>query len=230
MLFLCYTKNGSEHMKKLKILYEDKNLLVVDKESGLLTISTPKEKNRTLFHEASDYVKKQYPKNKVFIVHRLDKDTSGIVVFAKNQETKNKLQNTWEKTKRGYLAIVEGHLSPKKDTLKSYLVETKSLDVYSTKDPKKGKIAITEYEVINSNKNYSLLKINIKTGRRNQIRVQLSDIKHPIIGDKKYHSKTNPINRLGLHANYLEFTLDNKTYTFTTDYPTYFTKIFPNML
>lgn len=183
-----------------------------------------------MYHEASDYVKKQYPKNKVFIVHRLDKDTSGIVVFAKNENTKNKLQNTWNDCKRGYIAIVEGNLKVKKDTIKSYLIETKSLDVYSTKDPKKGKLAITEYEVINENKNYSLLKINIKTGRRNQIRVQLSDINHPIIGDKKYHSKTNPINRLGLHANYLEFKLDNKIYVFEAKYPKEFTKLFPDML
>jgi len=217
-------------MKKLKIIYEDKNLLVIEKDPHILTVSTPKEKLRTLYHEASDYVKKQYPKNKVFIVHRLDKETSGLVVFAKSEDIKNKLQNNWEQTKRGYLAIVEGHPKNKKDTLKSYLVETKSLDVYSTKDHKKGKLAITEYEVIQENKNYSLLKINIKTGRRNQIRVQLSDIKNPIIGDKKYHSKTNPLKRLGLHSNYLEFILDNKTYQFTTKYPKDFTKIFTDML
>ncbi len=217
-------------MKKLKIIYEDKNLLVIEKEPRVLTVSTPKEKLRTLYHEASDYVKKQYPKNKVFIVHRLDKDTSGLVVFAKSEDIKNKLQNNWEQTKRGYLAIVEGHLKNKKDTLKSYLVETKTLDVYSTKDPKKGKLAITEYEVLKENKNYSLLKINIKTGRRNQIRVQLSDLKNPIIGDKKYHSKTNLLKRLGLHSNYLEFQLNNKTYQFTTKYPKDFTKIFSDML
>lgn len=217
-------------MKKLKIIYEDKNLLVIEKDPHVLTVSTPKERLRTLYHEASDYVKKQYPKNKIFIVHRLDKETSGLVVFAKSEDIKNKLQNNWDQTKRGYLAIVEGHLKNKKDTLKSYLIETKTLDVFSTKDPKKGKLAITEYEVLQENKNFSLLKINIKTGRRNQIRVQLSDIKNPIIGDKKYHSKTNPLKRLGLHSNYLEFQLDNKTYQFTTKYPKDFTKIFPDML
>ena len=217
-------------MKKLKILYEDKNLLVIEKEPNLLTVSTPKEKVRTLYHEASEYVKKQYPKNKVFIVHRLDKDTSGIVIFAKNEDTKYKLQNNWENTKRYYYAIVEGILENKKDTLKSYLVETNTLDVYSTKDPKKGKIAITEYEVLQEKNKYSLLKVNIKTGRRNQIRVQLSDIKHPIIGDKKYNSKTNPLKRLGLHAYYIELKLDNKIYTFETKFPKDFTKLFFDVL
>ncbi len=217
-------------MKKLKIIYEDKNLLVIEKDPHVLTISTPKEKLRTLYHEASEYVKKQYPKNKIFIVHRLDKETSGLVVFAKSEDIKNKLQNNWEQTKRGYLAIVEGHLQKKKDTLKSYLIETKTLDVYSTKDKNKGKLAITEYEVLQENKKYSLLKINIKTGRRNQIRVQLSDIGNPIAGDKKYKSLTNPLKRLALHSNFLEFDLNNKTYTFITKYPKDFTKIFTDML
>ena len=217
-------------MKKLKIIYEDKNLLVIEKDPHVLTISTPKEKQRTLYHEASEYVKKQYPKNKIFIVHRLDKETSGLVVFAKNEDIKNKLQNNWDQTKREYIAIVEGQPKKKKDTLKSYLIETKSLDVYSTKDSKRGKLAITEYEVLQENKNYSLLKINIKTGRKNQIRVQLSDIGTPIIGDKKYHSKTNPLKRLGLHAHYLEFVLNNKTYIFETKYPKDFTYLFPDML
>ena len=218
------------NLKKLKILYEDKNLLVIEKDPHVLTIATAKERVRTLYHEASEYVKKQYPKNKVFIVHRLDRETSGIVVFAKSEDIKNKLQNNWEQTKRGYLAIVEGHPKNKKATLKSYLVETKTLDVYSTKDPKKGKLAITEYEVLKEHKNYSLLKINIKTGRKNQIRVQLSDINCPIIGDKKYPSKTNPLKRLALHSNFLEFTLNNKTYTFETKYPKDFTKVFPDMI
>jgi len=217
-------------MKKMKIIYEDKKLLVIEKDPHVLTISTPKEKLRTLYHEASVYVKKQNPRNKIFVVHRLDKETSGLVVFAKSEDVKRQLQNNWEQTKRGYLAIVEGHPKKKEDTLKSYLVETKTLDVYSTKDPKKGKLAITEYQVLQENKNYSLLKINIKTGRKNQIRVQLSDIGNPIIGDKKYPSKTNPLKRLGLHSNYLEFKLDNKTYTFETKYPKDFTKIFNDML
>lgn len=213
-------------MKKMNIIYEDKELLVVDKESGTLTIATDKEKFRTLYHEASMYVKKQYPKNKIFIVHRLDKDTSGLVVFAKNQDKKQALQNKWDKVKREYFAVVEGKMPKEKDTLTSYLIEDKTLNVYSTKDKKRGKLAITEYEVLATSKGYSLLKINIKTGRRNQIRVQLSDIGHPIIGDKKYNSKTNPIRRLALHAYLIEYEEKGKKYHFETKIPSNFTKMF----
>ena len=213
-------------MKKMNIVYEDKEILVVDKEAKKLTIATSKEKERTLYHEASEYVKKQYPKNKVFIVHRLDKDTSGLVIFAKNENKKYFLQNNWSHVKREYYAIVEGTFKEKKGILKSYLVETKTLEVYSTKDKKRGHLAITEYEVIASNNKYSLLRVNIKTGRRNQIRVQLSDIGHPIIGDKKYHSQTDPIKRLGLHAYYLEYEDNKKTYKFVVKYPPLFKKIF----
>ena len=149
-------------MKKMNIIYEDKEILVVEKESGTLTIATEKQKFKTLYHEAREYVKKQYPKNKIFIVHRLDKDTSGIVVFAKTENKKNELQNNWSNVKREYYAIVEGKMPNKKDTLKSYLIEDKNLNVYSTKDSKRGKIAITEYEVLKETPKYSLLKINIK--------------------------------------------------------------------
>ncbi len=213
-------------MKKLAIIYEDKNLLVINKESHLLTIATAKERERTLYHEASEYVKKQYPKNKVFIVHRLDKETSGLVVFAKSKEIQEQLQSTWEQTKREYIAIVEGYLENKEQELKDYLYETKSLDVFVTKDPKKGKLAITKYKVLKEKNKYSLLEIEIKTGRRNQIRAQLSNIKHPIIGDKKYHSNTNPLKRLALHASKLEILLNNKKYTFEAKIPNEFNKLF----
>ena len=209
-------------MKKMNIVFENKNLLVVEKEPHVLTIATEKKEEHTLYREASAYVKKQYPKNKIFIVHRLDKDTSGLVIFAKNQDTKNEFQNNWDKVKREYIAIVEGKVPKQKDVLKSYLVEDKTYNVYSTKDPKKGKLAITEYEVLKQNNNFSLLKIHIKTGRKNQIRVQLSDIGHPIVGDKKYNSKTNILKRLALHANLIEY----KDYHFETKYPKEFNKIF----
>ena len=210
-------------MKKLNIIYEDKEILVVDKEPKQLTIATQKKERNTLYNEAREYVKKQFPKNKIFIVHRLDRDTSGLVLFAKTEQKKIKLQNNWDKVKREYYAIVEGHLNKKRDTLKHYLVETSTLDVYVTKDPKKGKLAITEYEVLKENNKYSLLKINIKTGRRNQIRASLSEIGHPILGDKKY-SKTKS-NRLYLHAYLLEYKDKDKTYTFTTKYPKEFNNI-----
>ena len=188
--------------KKLDILYEDKEILVVNKPSGILTVSTPKEKEKTLFHEVSDYVKKSNPKAKVFIIHRLDKDTSGIVVFAKNQNIKYAYQNAWDNLviKRGYTAVVDGVLEKKKSIIKSYLKETKTLLVYSSNDKKNGKLAITSYNVVKETKKYSMLSIDIKTGRKNQIRVHMKDIKHPILGDKKYGNKKSPLNRLMLHA------------------------------
>lgn len=191
--------------KKLDIIYEDKEILVVNKPSGVLTISTPKEREKTLFHEVSDYVKKSNPKAKIFIIHRLDRDTSGIVMFAKNQNIKYAYQNSWDKLviKRGYTAVVDGVLEKKIGTIKSYLKETKTLLVYSSDDKKNGKLAITNYNVINESKRYSMLDIDIKTGRKNQIRVHMSDINHPILGDKKYGNKKVSFNRLMLHANFL---------------------------
>ncbi len=191
--------------KKMDILYEDKNLLIINKPSKLLTISTPKEKLKTLYQQASQYVKKQYPKNKVFIVNRLDKETSGIVVFAKNEELKKKLQNNWNQYAkiREYRAIVEGKTPKKQDTLKNYLMEDSTFHVHISKN-NKGDMAITEYETISFKNTYSYLKILIYTGKKNQIRVQLSAIGNPIIGDKKYGAKRNPIGRMGLHAFYLE--------------------------
>lgn len=188
--------------KKLDIIYEDKEILVINKPSGLLTVSTPKEKERTLFHEVSEYIKKSNPKAKIFIINRLDKDTSGIVLFAKNQNIKYMYQNNWDKlaVKRCYVAVVKGILKQKIGTIKSYLKETKTLLVYSTKDKKDGKLAITNYKVLKENNKYSMLDIEIKTGRKNQIRVHLNDIGNPILGDKKYGNIKSPLNRLTLHA------------------------------
>lgn len=190
--------------KKLNILYEDKFIIIVNKPNNLLTISTFKEKEKTLYHYVFEYLKQKHKNNKVFIVHRLDKDTSGIVMFAKDEKTKIYLQDSWNKFKKQYVAVVEGKVKNKKGVLKSYLQETKTFYTYSVKD-KNGKLAITEYEKILENKKYTLLSLNLKTGRKNQIRVQLSDLGNPIVGDKKYGLKKDPIHRMALHANYLEF-------------------------
>lgn len=190
--------------KKLNILYEDKFIIIVNKPNNLLTISTFKEKEKTLYHYVFEYLKQKHKNNKVFIVHRLDKDTSGIVMFAKDEKTKIYLQDNWNKFKKQYVAVVEGKVKNKKGVLKSYLQETKTFYTYSVKD-KNGKLAITEYEKILENKKYTLLSLNLKTGRKNQIRVQLSDLGNPIVGDKKYGLKKDPIHRMALHANYLEF-------------------------
>lgn len=188
-------------MKKLDIVYEDKYLIVVNKPAKLLTIKTNKGNEPNLYSEVYDYLHKK--NQKVFIVNRLDKDTSGLVVFAKSEEIKNKMQDSWDNVIRKYYAIVEGIIS-KEGFVESFLKESKTLETYSTKDPK-GKYAKTVYKPISFNKNNTLLEIILVTGRKNQIRVHMKDINHGIIGDKKYGSKSNPINRMCLHAYYLEF-------------------------
>lgn len=185
--------------KKLNIIYEDKHLLVVSKPAKLLCVSTPKEKERTLYHEVYTYLKQKNKQNKVFIVHRLDKDTSGIVLFAKDIKTKTLLQNNWNNIaiERKYLARVEG-ITPNEGTIQNHLQENKVHIVYVTNNPN-APLAITKYQKISSTKNTTLLDIEIKTGKKNQIRVALSSIAHPIIGDSKYGSTTKSP-RLLLHA------------------------------
>ena len=166
--------------------------------------------------------------NKIFIIHRLDKETSGIVIFAKNQKTKNLFQNAWDKNilYRGYYAVVEGTLKQKEGTIKSYLGENSAFMVYST-TKENGKLAITDYKVLKENKKYSLLDINIKTGRKNQIRVHMMENGNVIVGDKKYGSNINTINRMALHAYKLEL-IDprtNKKISFKTSMPTIFNKL-----
>ena len=190
-------------MKKMDIIYEDKELLVVNKPSKLLTISDGRT-DITLYKEARDYVKKQHKSNKIFIVHRLDRDTSGVVLFAKSENLKKYLQDNWNSiTKREYLGIVEGYLKTDKGVIKEYLKEDKTHRVYVSKN-KDGEYAETYYEVIKRINKCSVVKIEIKTGKKNQIRVGFSNLGHPIIGDKKYGSKNNNIKRLGLHASKLE--------------------------
>lgn len=191
-------------MKKLNILYEDKYIIVINKPPNLLTVATDKEKDKTLYSYVYDYLKKKNKNNKVFIVHRLDKDTSGVVIFAKDEESKFFLQNNWSSFRRNYVAVVYGHLEKEKDVLKSYLKETKTHITYSVKD-KNGLLAITEYEKVMENKSYTMLSLNLKTGRKNQIRVQLADIGTPIVGDKKYGTKKDPIRQMALIANEIEF-------------------------
>lgn len=189
----------------LDIIYEDEYLIAINKPSGLLSISNDKEKNLTAYRLVSDYYKTTNKRNFIFVVHRLDQDTSGILLFAKNQKIRDKMQENWNTItkKRGYLALVEGSLKPS-GTFHSFLIENKLGFIHSTKSPL-GKEAITHYELVTKNDTYSLAQVYLETGRRNQIRVHFSENGTPIVGDKKYRAKTNPIKRLCLHANILEF-------------------------
>lgn len=210
---------------RLDIIYEDKNYIVVNKPAHLLTIANNNEVIKTLYHQVYEFEKKKNKNNKIFIVHRLDKDTSGVVLFAKNAKLKEMLQKSWNtlaKT-REYYAIVEGRVTEKQGTIKQYLKETTTLKTYVSHN-KEGQEAITKYEVLQATKNFSILKINILTGRKNQIRVAMESIGHPIIGDKKYSSTKNPLRRVCLHATKLEIInpLDNKLMTFEAKIPEQF--------
>ena len=203
----------------LKIIYEDSDIIVIDKPTKILTISNSKEKNKTLYREVSNYLKKE--NKKVFVIHRLDYDTSGVIMFAKNKEVQKLYQSKWNELAkiREYPAVVEG-ITDNKGHIESYLKQTKTLLVYSSKS-KDGYFAVTDYERIMYNNKYSMLKIHISTGRRNQIRCHMHDIKHPILGDSRYDSKYNPLGRLALHANKLVITnpISKKELTFVCKIP-----------
>ena len=211
----------------IDIIYEDKDIIVVNKPSGLLTISNAKEKNKTLYKMVSDYVKRNVKNKKIFIIHRLDKDTSGIVLFAKSQKIKELYQNNWNDIvrERKYIAVIQGKMNNKKGTITSYLTENKDHIVYSSKN---GKLAITDYIVLKEGNDKSLIDINIKTGRKNQIRVHMKENNTPILGDSKYGKKIK--DRMYLHAHKLKLVnpKTNNTMTFETDIPDKFKKILKN--
>lgn len=197
---------NSKNKKRLffDIVFEDDQIIVVNKPSGLLTIATDKEKDKTLYHIVSDYLKSKDKNAKVFVVHRLDKDTSGIVILAKNEKIKNQLQENWNEyvSLREYVAVVHGGLKSESGRIVQSLKETKTNLVYIAKKGE-GKEAITNYKVIKESEHYSLLSIDIETGRKNQIRVAMASLGNPIVGDKKYSNIKDNESRLYLHANRL---------------------------
>ena len=214
--------------KNIDIIYEDKDIIVINKPSGLLTVATEKEKNKTAYHLVMEYLKKKNKNNRIFVIHRLDKDTSGIIMFAKNERAKHLYQDNWNDIvkKRCYYAVIDGKMENKEGTIKSYLKENGNM-VYSVKD-RSGKLAITEYKVLKERKNISLLDINLKTGRKNQIRVHMKENKTPILGDLKYGEKSKLINRLALHAYKLELVnpVTKKLLTFEINMPNEFKTLF----
>ena len=189
----------------IPIIYEDEDILVVDKPAGMLSISTDKESENTAYHIANDYMKNKPVRGRVFIVHRLDRETSGVLLLAKSEKIKFTLQDYWDNNviHRGYIALVEGKVQSSQERIVSWLKQTKTLLVYSSDRDGDGKKAITNYQTRQRAEKYSLLDISIETGRKNQIRVHMKDIGHPIAGDKKYGALTNPLGRLALHASEL---------------------------
>jgi 23S rRNA pseudouridine1911/1915/1917 synthase len=192
----------------LEILYEDKDILVIQKPSGLLTVATVDERERTAFAYLRQHLKEIDAGQKVFIVHRLDKFASGVLVFAKSEKVKHALQKLFSEhdIQRKYWAIVEGSIENNQGTIRSYLAEDQSLRMHSTNDARLGKSAVTHFRVLRRFSGLTVLEVTLETGRKNQIRVHLSEMGHPIVGDQAYGSTQNPLGRLGLHAFCLGFT------------------------
>jgi 23S rRNA pseudouridine1911/1915/1917 synthase len=193
--------------KGVQIIYEDRHIIIINKESGLLTMASNKETTKTAYAYLSDYLKFYHPDDKIFIVHRIDRDTSGLLIFAKNEQTQEALQSDWADTvsSRKYIAIVEGYPKDNEGTIHTWLKEhPKSLKVRVSAEGD-GQEAITHYKVLQKKRGYTLVELELETGRKNQIRAHLSHIGHPIAGDVKYNAQSNPANRLCLHAQTLEF-------------------------
>ncbi|MFZ4856925.1 MAG: RluA family pseudouridine synthase [Desulfuromonadaceae bacterium] len=215
--------------KGLTILHEDRDIIVVEKPGGLLTIGTERDKSRTVHSILNEYVRKGDPRsrNRVYIVHRLDRETSGILIFAKSEAAKTLLQEQWQETDKRYLTVVHGTLSDKTGTISSYLTENSAFMVYTTQDQSAGKLSHTEYTVMKEIKRFSLLEIHLLTGRKHQIRAHLSEQGHPVVGDKKYGKTTDACTALALHARSISFThpFNGRRMFFETGIPEFFTRL-----
>ncbi|MDE6154065.1 MAG: RluA family pseudouridine synthase [Muribaculaceae bacterium] len=193
--------------RRVQLVYEDDDIIVINKGYGLLSMGNDKVREGTAYSILKDYVKWQDPRNKIFIVHRLDRDTSGLMMFARNPQAKEAMQHNWNNMvlERKYLAVVEGKVDDDEGEVRSYLAENSQYEVYSTNNPNEGQLAVTRYKVLKRANGYSLLEVSLDTGRKNQIRVHMKDLGHPIAGDRKYGARTSPIHRLALHAQTLRF-------------------------
>ncbi len=191
---------GARETRGIEIIYEDENLIAVNKPAKLLTVATDGEKLRTAYAMLSEN-----RRGSIYVVHRLDRDTSGVLLFAKSANVRDMLQEDWNETVtlREYLAICEGSLEKKRGTCDTLIAENSAHVMYSSRE---GKRAITDYEVVREGAGFSLVRLELHTGRKNQIRVHMKELGHPVVGDKKYGSTQNPLGRLGLHASALGFT------------------------
>lgn len=224
------TRTGSSDKSGVEILFEDDHVIVIAKDTGLLSMGTDKEQEKTAYNFLKEHVKVSDPANKIFIVHRLDRDTSGVMMFAKTAEAQQIMQSNWKKLvqERTYVALVEGKIQKDSETLISWLKENKALVTYSSPTDNGGQKAVTHYKVLRRSKGYSLAEVKIATGRKNQIRIHMKELGHPIVGDKKYGASGSPIKRLGLHALVLAFKhpITNEILRFETRIPKKFTDLF----
>jgi RluA family pseudouridine synthase len=218
----------------LEILYEDHEILIIQKPSGLLTVATTDERERTAYAYLRQHLKDQNPRQKLFIVHRLDKFASGVLVFSKSENVKSLLQGVFSRheIQRKYWVIAEGKVEKNQGTISSHLAEDRSFRMHSTTDRRRGKLAVTHFRVLRRFPNITALEVTLETGRKNQIRVHLSEMGHPIVGDRAYGSKQDPLGRLGLHAFLLGFKhpVRGTPLVFRTDPPPEFLRYLPKNL
>lgn len=211
------------------ICYEDDWLLAIEKPAGLLAVASDAERQRTAYRMVLEHQRAKDEGAQLYVVHRLDQDTSGLLLFAKSREIREQLQKDWETAvqERVYAAVVSGAPKEREGVVRSFLKETKTHLVYSTGDPR-GKEAITEYQVKKSANGYSLLELYLHTGRKNQIRVHMKDLGCPVVGDRKYGGEKSPIGRLCLHAGRLTFThpVTGETVSLTSRRPRDFNRLF----
>ncbi|WP_068776205.1 RluA family pseudouridine synthase [Paenibacillus sp. FJAT-26967] len=214
----------------LHILHEDEDMIVINKEAGMLSIAGGEEKELTAYWQLTEHVRRSDPKSRIFVVHRLDRDTSGVMLFAKTEKAQQTLQNAWQEAvhERSYVALVERKVKQPEGTITSWLKESKTLLMYSSPVNNGGLKAVTHYKVLQNSSDYSLLEVQLETGRKNQIRVHMQDLGHPVVGDKKYGSTRNTIGRLGLHARVISFEhpTTGKLMRFETAIPGKFLRVF----
>lgn len=211
---------------RVQLVYEDDDIIVINKGYGLLSVGTGSARHEeTAYNIVKDYIKRQHPGNKLFVVHRLDRETSGLMMFAKSVEAQTAMQHNWSNMviSRTYVAVLEGALKTDEGQVKSNLAETSQFKVYST-ETEEGRPSVTNYRVLKRGNGYTLAEFSLETGRKNQIRVHAKDLGHPIIGDRKYGAKGSPIKRLALHARTLRFAhpMTRRDMNFETPIPSKF--------
>jgi 23S rRNA pseudouridine1911/1915/1917 synthase len=215
--------------RRVKLVYEDADILVIEKGYGLLSMGTDRVSNGTAYTIMRDWVKWEDPQNKLFIVHRLDRDTSGLMMMAKKESAKEAMQHNWNNMviSRKYICVVEGYLDQDHGEIRSYLAENSKHEVYSTNNPEEGKLAVTNYRVLKRGLGHTMVEVSLETGRKNQIRVHMKELGHPIAGDRRYGAKASIIHRLALHAQTLRFVhpVTRRDMNFETPIPGSFFKL-----